>query len=1651
MHALSTVDAFTHPLLAAAGCPPTGNGSPIILQQLKRALTACQELEFGAYSREWLSIVQRLSQDVALDPRKPSISPTQSELTCQPWGRLHECLEARSRVKNQSVKHLDALFAHWILCAAEGHRPLNEAGLQGLRTCYLALSGKRTLHREWTLLASPVIIVHAELACLLPELTHPPVRALGTLVLELLDKPMPTPAGISKPDERLQDQALELTYEDMLATPPSSTAQRAVDLEASGTVASIESETVQAAFNRGDLVIGWHVKRASNSTRNDRLALGSWTSLPIEETCRISSRLPSLLSQPDSPWSRAAVIVVSSLLTSTPPHVLLHAKIHCDEDLNIDLAGQRFTWTIDLLLGASRSTLERSSQVAIPFPQALKDALSRLVGDRSFSELRYFSDLFRVEPDSAAWTALIRQSHDLLRELSEPALQAFPGRWSKSVSRVYRDTVGSDLLSSICSLDLALVPQAALYYFHPSERDINDAVAKVFERLGLGPAAVSSNPSLDRPIASEDQLRTGYKKMEDQAVALHADILNKKTDLRLSIAALNELTRLTAATCVFLIGGRGSKVEEFTCGALFCAKDVWWLEDKKVEHENSSRIVPKPQRLQFWIERWSLARQSVAERLCKYLRRDRADRWRELASGLLRFDSPAFEILTLQPEKVYRSPVTATDIEVVSQRYFCAGKNFMRHVLISYWGIHPNDSHLLRLITGHATAGLALPAAGAMYTPEAATRAAGVALEALLQPWMPPVDMRFAAHANHPFVALPGRRILKVHGAYRHHIEKWDAPVFSRWHLAAVRIVECVRDLLLAGHGPADPFALLWLHLVAFDALHETLDLKTVFSNPANSFELGAVGWVIKLKRLNSAHQFIAPAQIPTALLLSRLSVTDLTTTDYSAVVSAAAEWLAKATPDFWSGQVEAVDEALLASVRLWSDWCLPPAVQLCYAAESHAPVLDSLSNSALYGLKIQSNSEAKPFLHRRDKGSTDHFNSLYKVINRLGSNRHQLGEQKKRAQLFDRWVKFSAIDTCRELAATLVRVIGVNILRMRAGKKSVIEWSSQATYFSVLRPFLTPLRDEDAEEFDTCDWQEFSSALLTFATGEEKQTVTATEAAHWMLGCLRELGYPVPSREELAHVRRYPVASATTATAAITDEEVRSAIAMLSALSNTPLHKARLRIAMRLLSNHPLRWGEMAALACRNLASGRLLCITSTGFAHLKSHAARRLLKLTPELFQDLKSISQQIEDISTHGTTEDILFGSKPLPDGTVIQDSAWIRDAITWAVQACSHNTNFRIHSFRANYVSRMLLPEWVRTVSKPEQFRTGPKATNDLFAYEASRAWITDEARLAAGHASIRTTLTYYFHAWLPTRSLALRASLARHRPPESQNAKGGTSAAALAKARSRHLAYRTDPWEYVQHKLPKTAPDTRDSTLPCSRSSSTDSAQGSTSHVTPSATAQQHPHVFAETRTVSRSHQLLEVTYLGLRMLGKDEAIAANLLKDLSSSALQALESKLKRSSFRSETLRGRIKGDISGRALKADVSLLLSKAAVQTSDALSLMPTDTLLTLLHLLLPKHEVVNWEDELTLIGPWLTKSNISIEVVSDIKRVDPEINIRLSRVPGVVIGSPAHDVGLLPRIFAQPREQSLRNLVIKARWTTMLRVLCCSWISLRFEEP
>ena len=1647
--ALSIENPFDHPLLTAAGCPPSGNGAPVYLQQLARSLEACQALGVGASTQEWLRIVRHLSRAVTVDARKASASPKAADLEHQPWGGLHGCIEARGLVKTQSTKYLDTLFVHFVLEAAASRHQLTDAALQGLRTCYIALAGRRKLHAEWSLLTTPALIERSQLVNLLEGLAHPPVRALGKLVLGLLEQPMPTPAGIAEWGVQNQKPSLDSVSCD---NPEEGKSDPGLSATSSGVDAIEGQENPEPSlpkFARGDSIIGWHIKRASNAPRNDRLALESWTSLPIEQTCQIAARLPTLLTDVSSPWHRAAVIATTSLLTSTPGHVLLHANVNRDVDLNIDLDHQRFSWTMPSLRGEPNMAdpNRNSTKIAVPFPMPLAQAIAGLAHGKNVNALRHFSDVFGVDVDTAAWDALLRQTHDLLMELSDPAFPAFPGRWANSLSRVYLDSCGSDLMASVCSLDLALTPQAALYYFHPSEQDIRQSVNEVYERLGVGPCGPATEVAHERDIPSDEHIAAGFTDMEARADALQALILNRRTNLTSSIHNLNELTQLTAALTTFLVGGRGSRVEEITCGALYCASDCWWLEDKKVEHENSSRILPKPKHLRQGLHRLFIARKAVAERLSSRLRRDLAERWKELASGQLRFDAPVFEYLDFSSEKVTKSAVTAAEIEAVSQRFFSAGKNFMRHVLITHWALDGEDPHLLRVITGHATAGLALPAAGAMYTPESATQAAGVLLENLLKKWLPDIGAKASVPDPYKFFAMPGRRVLKVHNAHRENIEKWDAPVFSRWHLAAVRIMDRVRELLMNGHGPNHPHARLWLHLVSFDALNEPIDLESIFEDINASFELGSTGWVAKFKRSNSKHVLVTPVQLPTAILLSQhRQNAEIKPSAYSEVLEAAEKWIGEAIADCWGGEKVGVGKALLACSRLWADWCLPPATQLCYSPTSCAPVLDSHSNANLFGLKASQGTEPPARPRHVLRTTTDLFSAFYKVVNRLGSSRHKLGEQKKRAQLFDRWVSLSRIPTEGELTCTLVRVVSVNATRIRASKRNAIEWSSQATYLSTLRPFLTMARNLDPDAFDAQEWVEFCRDLLAFSHADEKQTVTATEASEWIMGCLRELGHPLPSRADLTQIKRYPVATATTAIAAFTQEQLDQAALMLISSQDGPLRQARIQLAIKLLGSLPMRWSELATAAVSDATADGAICITSRGYAHLKSHAARRRLALTEEHLRELTSLIQQIEELKTHGVPEALIFGSRTLHDGTQTVDSAWIRSAITAAVQSVARNPSFRIHAFRAHVVSHLLLPDW-RWATKPPQPRvTGPRATSALFGYQKHRAWATDVVRLCAGHASVQTTLSYYFHAWLPVRALALRATLIRHGPTEHLLNQLGVSTAALTKARLRDQRYQ-DPWEYLQSKLPVGTTKDKSQTLPPIAafkdvSAANNATIAAESHVLPVWTP-----AWGGALTSTEFPLPPQVTYLGIRMLGIDQRTANNMLGGLQRQVVDDLESRLVLSNLSSETLRGRIKGDITGRAMAADIRQLQSPQAHDLITVLSGIPTVQLRMLLQLLLPRHELVHWEDEIIAAAPWLEKSQICLEVVSDIRRVDPALNIQLSKLDAVLIGPPAHDIGSLPRIFIQPRDPTARNTVAKARWTTLVRVLANALLVLR----
>ena len=113
----------THPLLTSVGCPQSGAGAPLYLQLLAHSLEACLDLGLGARAQEWQGVTRQLSKELASKEHAVSASPTAADLTHEPWGSVHKCIEARRMVNARSTKYLDALFGQIVLHAAAGRKP----------------------------------------------------------------------------------------------------------------------------------------------------------------------------------------------------------------------------------------------------------------------------------------------------------------------------------------------------------------------------------------------------------------------------------------------------------------------------------------------------------------------------------------------------------------------------------------------------------------------------------------------------------------------------------------------------------------------------------------------------------------------------------------------------------------------------------------------------------------------------------------------------------------------------------------------------------------------------------------------------------------------------------------------------------------------------------------------------------------------------------------------------------------------------------------------------------------------------------------------------------------------------------------------------------------------------------------------------------------------------------------------------------------------------------------------------------------------------------------------------------------------------------------------------------------------------------------
>lgn len=1653
---------LNHPLLKAVGCPASGNGAAVFLQHMGRSLESCVKLGIGDSAQDWMDCVRALLKQVLQLTCSPS--PLAADLASHPWSGVHECITVSKKVDSKSTLHIDGVFALTVLNACAGQRSLTHAVLQGIKASYSALTAQRQTN-NWLLLAEARLLEHEALEQLIKTqvIGHEPAYKFGLLVLSYLKSPMPTLAGLvgEVPGKLDATDAQASTSESEQEQADSDEEQSGEYSEDSGdTAADVSVRGHQAGteppkFTRGDSLIEWHRQRASYASHNNRLALESWDALPVEHTRCIAERLPGFLTDSESPWHAAAIVATACLLTSSPPQVLLHVPLAPHDDLYIDLKQQCFLWTLQLLRGQYKEPSAAASieTVRIPFPEVMAVAVRRLIAHQDINEAQYFSDLFGTEPGTAAWHGLLLQVQDLLKLLSDPAVQAFPGRWANSISRVYLEECKSDLMACVCSLDLRLVPQAALAYFHPSEQDVIAIAEKVYQQLGLKAPVQLENISTARNILGDDLLQGGFTRLFQASSWLSREVTKHGHDVHECVKRYNDLTTLVAAATVFLVAGRGSRTEEITLGALLCDTDFLWLEDKKVDHENSSRIVPKPSALKKVLHLWVVAAQEVAERLTQHLPRDKRGKWEELAAERLRFDALAFELLEVQTNRVARRQVLAVDIEKVAQKYFDEGKNFMRHVIITQWALRGKDRHLLRLITGHATAGLAMPAAGAMYTPISAGRAAGEILDQIVGEWLPRDVGSVSKLKSYVFVRLPGLRIMKVVGAHRDHIKQWDAPVFSRWHLAASRIVDRVRQALLWGRGPENLLVRLWLHLVVFDGVHESSDLELIFKDSCKAISYEEAGWRVSFARRLNAPALTFGVQLPTSILLDTVpTLHEVPGVDYQEVISTAGEWLCSEMPDCWNigkqDQSSEIADALLAACSLWADWKLPTATQTCYASESQAPLLDHASTSYLLGGRSFQESQLQKPTNPRAIIHADLMDALYKTIHRLGSNELQLGESKKRARLFERWISMFHFPREGGLAGYLAQAVEVNVDRIRAARRSAIEFSSTETYLGVLKPFFQGAKDVDPGSFDTLQWQEFCLSLYAFACDKKLEKTPAVEAVKWLFGCWSALGYPVPATAQLDHPPRYSMAMRSLAIASVTDEHWDDALEYLHSFQINPLQQQRMALAVALLRSNPLRWGEVSCLSKTKISTDGVLCITTEGFSNLKSFSARRRLPLAGAVAAEFVHVAQLIEKLEQLGGQDDaLIFGSYRDEDGVVRVDSTWLHELISSCIQAATGNPNFRIHALRADAISERLMPRWQRWVKEWKSGSLGPSSAKDLFEYNADRTWVTEEARRVGGHAHIGTTLSYYFHAWAPARQLALHATLQSHQPTGYLLKQLKVTPDALEKACQRVPQLRADPWVYLQRKIHKSTRGSTTCDIPAlTRVAMSQSSQRRVAGECAGKVVQASEDFILPDNQLS---QVNHVRYLGLRLLGVPQVQASTLVEVGNDRVINELESKLQYSHLDPQRIRRRIKGNLDGRAFKADVTMLLSES---NQDVISLffeIPAELRQQLLMLLMPRHEVLHWDEVLVESAPWLEPAPFLLQVIFDRRAVDLEITKGLARYPSILIGTPVFDVGKLPRVYILSKKEDERSTVAKARWTTLVRVLICA-ITLLHEE-
>ena len=1133
------------------------------------------------------------------------------------------------------------------------------------------------------------------------------------------------------------------------------------------------------------------------------------------------------------------------------------------------------------------------------------------------------------------------------------------------------------------------------------------------------------------PVFNDTLLRTGFANLHE-ALEAAGEVAMKSDDLEAAISALNRLTELCASVTTFATASRGTKIESWAAGAVLTNDGVMHIDDKVLVDGHGARLVPKIQYLNWVLRLHTDAISRVAQLIAGTLRRHTGDRWRELAKGLRRFEAPAFFRIRRDGDSYVGDSLTSADVAKIALEFFGAERNFMRHVVVTRWVAEQRDEDLLRLITGHANSGLEMPAPCSLYSPLAAIAAAGNELEDLLARWLP----RFTPckeSAPIPFVKISAGRIAKGLGAHRHCLlSGLSGPMLVDWHLAAERIVSSIRRKITGVDGQLSPGANLLLHLAVFDGIHDSRDLRQIYSDLHGNLLATPSGWVIQVMRENYPAPLRINAQAPTAALLLHFSSAPASRdVAFEASTQELDSWLKAEWPSYFGDSKSSATDCLLACAALWCDLMIPTGLQYCYEAENCAALLDERSSAKLHAMPAtpEAGNEQEGQQGTTSRASGD-LEPYFNLINRVGDNTRQLGELKARASALEVELKRLPTPKRGTWIHALALVCGRNIELVRAGKASAIEFSSMRTYFSNLRRNIVGLSETHPGECDAMDWHHVAQHLreVLRSTGESAGKVMPgrsedqLSAANWFLRSLKDCGFDVPDSVLLGQPSRFQTPHRPTAVAFISAEELATSKNLVRTWNQDhPIQLLRIELLPRLLKALSLRWSEAIYLRDTDILSGgSYVCIQSAGFSHLKSYSARRICPLQEDLRGPLDDLIVRLRHLNGQDRGSHFLFlDVDPSTDEPHV--SHQIHGEISDSLRISSCSSNSRVHWLRTSGISDKLFPEWAEIYRRWQVGTLGPTVLAEYFGFTGDRAWHAERVRNESGHAQTRTTLAHYAAPSIQFRALALASTLAAMPPGPAVLANIGVSSDALRKESSRKMDIRTDPWLFVRRRSNPAADDPTGDRAPVAESSRTlplrvDSLHG--------------------VLTISPA----QLQYLALRLMDEPLERCQDRLR-LATSECRVLEKYLEADRFVGDVLRQRVAaGDPNGRARAADIAHVLSAVGFRLANFLLCRDFGFSVNLLDLLSATPRSTPWSDRARELADEMKDSDFLIEIVPATRHDDLHSRVRLFKHAQLRIRPAQRDIGSLPRFFLTTTDTSESNRVRKARVTVLARLMC-----------